>query len=630
MIRLQFIIFIIVVFAQTSWGQISHKGTPYSFSESYLEEDIHRAIPEKKIPLFSRSVFDKMQERHPNFVFDGAGSSTNINLYNSGEWLSLEDGGRLWRCKIIVEGAKALTLLYDDFWLPEGSRFYLYSENRHQVLGAFTHQNNKESRKFSTSTTKGESVYLEYYEPAGIEDVPAIQVSKVIQKLPTGRSTGEFGFNAASDCNVNINCNTEERFQQVKRGVVRMVMFLDSEEGTFLGYCSGSLMNNTAQDLTPYLLTAFHCVVAGFTPLYDQWQFDFGYESIDCNNPAQEPIPNTIIGAEEIAGEQQIDFLLLKIASPIPSFYRPYFNGWNRAADALPSQSGMIHHPCGDIKKIAVDNNNTARVFPRSVNWENYVSPPDYLFEVVLDEGFAQVGASGAPLIGGDGLVYGQLSGGNINIDNCEIERELYGRLAISWESETAETRLRDWLDPQNTGVEMLTGLDPFANTASFVGLLQTPGGEGIAGVSIQIEGEQEVNEIFTDENGLFSLDLPQSASYRVLFNKNTDPLNGVTTFDIVRIRRHILGLQPFDDIFQPVVADVNLSGGVTTFDMIEIQKLILGIDTQFANAPSWGFVSPDGNLFNVLTLNDIQDIVNLNIIGIKIGDVNYSADPSR
>ena len=61
-----------------------------------------------------------------------------------------------------------------------------------------------------------------------------------------------------------------------------------------------------------------------------------------------------------------------------------------------------------------------------------------------------------------------------------------------------------------------------------------------------------------------------------------------------------------------------------------EIQKLILGIDNQFTNVPSWGFVSPQGNLFNVLTLNDLQQNVNLSIIGIKMGDVNYSADNAR
>jgi len=113
-------------------------------------------------------------------------------------------------------------------------------------------------------------------------------------------------------------------------------------------------------------------------------------------------------------------------------------------------------------------------------------------------------------------------------------------------------------------------------------------------------------------------------------FSKGGDVLNGVTTFDIVQIRRHILGLAPFEGVFQTVAADANISGTVTTFDILELQRLILGISATLPNAPSWGFVSPQGNLFNILTLNDLQPEVNLSIIGVKIGDVNFSADPLK
>jgi hypothetical protein len=57
---------------------------------------------------------------------------------------------------------------------------------------------------------------------------------------------------------------------------------------------------------------------------------------------------------------------------------------------------------------------------------------------------------------------------------------------------------------------------------------------------------------------------------------------------------------------------------------------VILGINKTFPAAPSWVFVSPDVNLFNILTLNDLQPTVNLSFFGVKIGDVNHSADPSK
>ncbi len=627
-----FLLFLHLFISLFAFGQISQKEMPASLAESFLEKHIAEQVPEINIPLPDRIAFEKVKAENPNFAFESTSVNTNISLQNDGEWTMMEDGSRIWRLKITAKGAESLMLLYDDFWLPKDAKFFLYTENERQILGAFTHDNNKKSGKFSTATTIGESVYLEYHEPTIFTGSARISINKVLQKLPSGRSNGEFGFGASEDCHININCEQGTAYQDYKRGVVRIMLVLQrrTDDAIFAGFCSGSLVNNTAQDQTPYLLTAFHCILEGFDPLYDQWQFNFGYEGENCNNPNAEPILKTIVGAEEVASRQDPDFLLVKISTTIPSSFSPYFVGWNRAMDAIPQNTAMIHHPCGDIKKITVDNQNTAAVSPRNLNWEAYSSTSNSHFRVAADEGFSQIGASGSPLLGEDGLLYGQLHGGTIDNDACTINELFYGRLAVSWEGNAAASRLSDWLDPTNSGVSTLEGLDPFGHLANFIGFIQTPEGEGIGGATVVLEGTDSTTSVVTDENGLFITQLPRTSAYRLTFSKNSDPLNGVTTFDIVKIRRHILGIEPLDDNFKVVSADVNISGSVTTFDMIEIQKLILGINNQFPNAPSWGFVSPQGNLFNILTLNDLQQNVNLSIIGIKIGDVNYSADTGK
>ena len=619
------------LFYQITFGQVSQKGIPMSLTESFLENHLDDLIPEVQIPLYNQTKFDRIKAVHPNFAFESAAVDTKINLYENGEWTQMEDGSKIWRLKISAPGTEHLTLLYDDFYLPPDAKFFLYTENEAQILGAFTYANNKKNGKFSTATTYGESVYLEYHEPPHITEPARISINKVLQKLATGRSEGnEFGFGTSEDCHININCEQGNDYQDFKRGVVRIMLILQDGNDIFAGFCSGSLINNTAQDQTPYLLTAFHCIVEGFTPLYDQWQFNFGYEATSCETPGQEPQAQTLIGAEMVASDQDPDFLLLKISTPVPSSFSPFYAGWNRAVDAIPQNSAMIHHPCGDIKKITKDNQNTALVHPRNINWEPYTSTPNTHYEIDFDEGFSQVGASGAPLYGADGLLYGQLHGGSINLEACTINKLYFGRFSTSWEGDMATNRLSDWLDPINTGQTILNGLDPFGNLANFNGLLQTPEGEGIGGASILIEGTDSTTVVMTDDNGEFSLLLPRTSDYRLTFSKTGEVLNGVTTFDIVQIRRHILGLNTFDSVFKSVAADANISGSVTTFDIIELQKLILGINATLPSAPSWGFVSPQGNLFNILTLNDIQPEVNLNIIGVKIGDVNFSADPLK
>jgi hypothetical protein len=122
---------------------------------------------------------------------------------------------------------------------------------------------------------------------------------------------------------------------------------------------------------------------------------------------------------------------------------------------------------------------------------------------------------------------------------------------------------------------------------------------------------------------------------------KNTDPLNGVTTFDLLQISRHILGLDTLDSPYKIIAADANKSGIVTSFDVVEFRKLILGIYEALPMNTTWRFV-PAGYVFpdplapfqpafpesdtSAFFLNGGV----FNFIGIKVGDVNLSADPQN
>jgi len=240
--RLYLVFVSILLFPLLLTAQIRQKSSPLGFSEQFLERYIGQEIPTLRLPSYDRSEF--------------------LSLQNNGD--------RLWRLKIEIKNTESITFLYDDFWLPKGSKFFIYSADESQVLGAFTSDNNKKTGTFSTATIYDDAVYLEYREPMQVSGQGRISIHKVLQKPQSyARSSGEFGFNAASACHLNINCEQGQSLRQQKRGVARIVMFLEGEEGTFLGYCTGTLMNNTRQDQTPYMLSAFHCLVPGFRPLYD-------------------------------------------------------------------------------------------------------------------------------------------------------------------------------------------------------------------------------------------------------------------------------------------------------------------------------------------------------------------------
>lgn len=119
---------------------------------------------------------------------------------------------------------------------------------------------------------------------------------------------------------------------------------------------------------------------------------------------------------------------------------------------------------------------------------------------------------------------------------------------------------------------------------------------------------------------------------------KDTDPANGVTTADIITIRRHVLAIEPFTSPYQLIAADVNNNGSVTSYDLLLIQRLILNINQEFADVPSWRFVPADYEFMDgsftdfpesISVNNFTTDQNNLDFIGIKMGDVNRTAVPN-
>jgi thiol-disulfide isomerase/thioredoxin len=119
--------------------------------------------------------------------------------------------------------------------------------------------------------------------------------------------------------------------------------------------------------------------------------------------------------------------------------------------------------------------------------------------------------------------------------------------------------------------------------------------------------------------SGTYSLsDIPelQNAGYSITPVKNSDPLSGLSTFDLVKIASHILDLQPFANPWQAIAADMNCSGTVTTFDIVEGRKVILGINNGFSGCggATWKFVSDTMGMASNGACFDFR--------GVKIGDI--------
>jgi len=174
-------------------------------------------------------------------------------------------------------------------------------------------------------------------------------------------------------------------------------------------------------------------------------------------------------------------------------------------------------------------------------------------------------------------------------------------------------------------------------SAAAVAGAIQTETKATVEGVQVNLSGQTQ-KSFATGVNGLFVFNnLAAGADYTVTPSLNKGFLNGVSTFDLVLISKHILGVQPLNTPYKLIAADVNNSKSVTTLDLIQLRKLILNIDATFANNSSWRFVDASYTFPNasnpwaasfpeVKNVNDLVGSLSANFVAVKVGDVNGNA----
>ncbi len=170
-------------------------------------------------------------------------------------------------------------------------------------------------------------------------------------------------------------------------------------------------------------------------------------------------------------------------------------------------------------------------------------------------------------------------------------------------------------------------------------GKVATAGGLGVEEVEVKLEANlPEYPRLeMTDDSGDYLFEANAlNGSYQLSGSKDVDYLNGVSTLDLVKIQRHILGLESLDSPYKLIAADVNGDDDVKASDLTELRKLILGVITDLPTNESWRFVDGEQELSMDMDLADVdytQEIENLegntmskDFVGVKIGDVTEDA----
>ncbi len=179
---------------------------------------------------------------------------------------------------------------------------------------------------------------------------------------------------------------------------------------------------------------------------------------------------------------------------------------------------------------------------------------------------------------------------------------------------------------------------DPVALSPMMAGVISRENQDAVESVQVSLSGQMDTS-MMTNAAGTYEFaDLPMGQDYTLTPFRDDDHRNGVTTFDLILIQQHLLGISPLQSPYKRIAADANKSGSITTLDMIHIQQLILGITTEFPNNTAWRFVDEDF-VFPVpanpwfspfpesITINNLDsDMMSNDFVAIKVGDVNNTA----
>ncbi len=365
-----------------------------------------------------------------------------------------------WNYSASCQEASGMNLYFSDLNLDDDDVIFVYSEVWVEG-GAFriTKKDLKGKSVFATPALKGQTIRIKLYN---YESTPS-QVSK-FNISGVGIIYDNEMTNGDGDCHVDVSCSEADGWAEQRDAVMRLLI---NEGGIQFG-CTGTLMNNTSGNQRRLVLSALHCVDNATDAELSTAVATFNYERNICGSGGSSET-NFLVGLEKLADSNDAvdgqvnpngsDFVLLELEDEIPSEWNPYWAGWN-SVNAVSSSGVTLHHGLGGPKKISTYETPIVSTFlgaPGShwaVNW------------VSTDNGFGvtEPGSSGCPLFNSNGLVIGTLTGG---FSNCVVDgntgpegTDYFGKLSYHWQNNpnTADNKLKVWLDPLNTGVSTLSG----------------------------------------------------------------------------------------------------------------------------------------------------------------------------
>ncbi len=416
---------------------------------------------------------DVLNEKHkaldaPNGLIKVAAATMikDININNGvqkqGRWRQLDHSTWEWSLSLKSEHATSLNVGFSQVFLPSSAQLTIrndWGDSSH-----FGGKDNKQHGFLWSGNIPGPEAHISLKVHAKDKPFTRLHLSQVARGFVT---VDKYSFVKSGSCNVDVVCSDGDGWEAEINSVGRYTF--QTPQGGFL--CTGQLIQNTAQDGTPYFLTADHCGYSdgsGQVSLTQRQnvaasiEMIWNYQSQTCRAPGSSQSGNPVStsgfnqrqsGATYVASNPFTDFALVRLDATPPSSFGVEYTGWDRTGD-VPAGVTAIHHPSGHAKRISHELES-----PVVSSYLSAASPGNGSHWQVIDwdTGTTEGGSSGSGLWNPDHLLIGQLHGGHAACGNDLSD--WYGRFSVSWDhGNDDQSRLSDWLDPNNTGQLTLQG----------------------------------------------------------------------------------------------------------------------------------------------------------------------------
>ena len=381
----------------------------------------------------------------------------NVRPTTEGTWTDNADGTTTWRLRVSSPNALSINLGFTEYWMPAGGELYLHTgkEDNWEVLGPFTPADNETHNELWTPVFPGDELIVEVSLPAAERTNLRLWLTHVNHDFEGFGNSLE----KSASCNLDVVCGVADGWEIVDkyRDIIRATITVNLNGNR---NCSGALVSNTQEDGKPYLLTAYHCGIrSGNAPSLVVY---YNYDNSTCRQPNSTASGQSgngsfgtfNTGAVLRAESDGSDMTLLELDDPINPAANAFLAGWDRTR-TLPADTIIgIHHPNTDEKRISFTFQPTyyANGLSSTTNPNgSYINVTDW------DIGTTEPGSSGSPLFDRFSRIRGQLYGAAAACGNDAYDN--YGSINASWEGGgTSSSRLRDWLDPNNTGATEIDG----------------------------------------------------------------------------------------------------------------------------------------------------------------------------